>query len=363
MIGSIPFGVVMGIRLRVHITFLLLLAWVAWEATLEAGWHTGFWTAMVMATVFACVLLHELGHSIVAMRFGVRVHSITLLPIGGVASMGHIPDRPLHEFLVAVAGPMVNVVIGGLLVAIGGVPPFGEMAALPATAGDWLRFVTVANIMLVLFNLVPAFPMDGGRMLRSGLAVFMPYGDATDVAAETGRVIALLFVVLGWMLNPLLPLVGIFVFWGAGMEARSVRVRVALEGKTVADLVRGAPVVLRAGDTLDHCAELFVRHGAADFPVVDDDGRLIGLLPQSRWARLKGNPAETRVGSIMLRRFISIHEKTEATKLYADARYLRQESFPVVRDGVVTGVVRLRDLLAAAEAARPRRRGWFMDAG
>jgi Zn-dependent protease len=370
MRGSIPLGSVLGIRLRVHITFVILLCWVAVEAGRAGGLATGLWTAALLTLAFFCILLHELGHSVVAIKFGVRVHSITLLPIGGVASMGHIPERPLHEFLISIAGPLVNVIIAAALLFTRGFPDFNSAALLPASLGDCLDFLTTANLALVVFNLIPAFPMDGGRMLRSGLAAFMTYGRATAVAASLGQVIALLFVTVGWHWNPLLPLIGLFVFWGAGSEARSVRVRIALQGKRVADVMRQPASVTEPDATLDQCAQALALDGSTDFVVVDGEGRPVGILPCSAWANLRGDPSKTRVGDVMLRRFATVQQEAEAVKLYMDVRLFRQDVFPVVHEGRVTGIVRIEDILRATgewQEGRPgrakTRRGWFMDFG
>ncbi|HEY8241765.1 MAG TPA: M50 family metallopeptidase, partial [Kiritimatiellia bacterium] len=217
MRGSIPFGRVLGIRIRVHITFLLLLVWFMWMGWELEGMSGGVWSAVLLLSLFLCVLLHEFGHCIVAMRFGVRTHSITLLPIGGVANMDRIPERPLEEFLIAVAGPLVNVVIAAAFIAATGHwPDMAGLEELPHSFQELVPQIIRTNIILVLFNMIPAYPMDGGRVLRSLLATVMEYGMATTIAARVGQFVSLGFVLFGMEYSPLLPLIGLFIFWAAG---------------------------------------------------------------------------------------------------------------------------------------------------
>ena len=171
---SIPLGRVWGIPIRMHLTFILLLAWIAWLGWSVDGLRASLWAVALIICLFACVVLHELGHSLVAMRFGAHVRSVTLLPIGGVASMKSIPEKPYQELLVSLAGPSVNLVIAAVLVAVrGGYHPLGEQSVFPTNIGELADALVNANLILAVFNLIPAFPMDGGRVLRSLLALFL----------------------------------------------------------------------------------------------------------------------------------------------------------------------------------------------
>ena len=347
MRGSIPLGRVMGIRLSVHITFVLLLAWIMWLGWGMSGLAGSLWCGALLASLFLCVLLHELGHCVVAIRYGVTVRGITLLPIGGVASMSRIPERPMEEFLVAVAGPLVNVVIAGVLIAMtGGLPDLAGFDDIPNTMGELTQHIIRANIMLVVFNMIPAFPMDGGRVLRSGLAAMLPYLTATTIAARIGQVAALIFIIKGFDFSPVLPLIGVFIFWSAGTEMRSVRVRVVLQGVKVKDLMRPAPVALAPDDLLAKCAEIFHATRQRDFAVLSD-GRLVGILPHAHWSAelARRDPAIARAGAVMLRRFTVIHGETEALHLFQDQRFFRQKCFPVVDGGQIVGFVSTEDML------------------
>ena len=218
--GSWKLGRIAGIDISLHWTLLLLVAWVAFSA--PSGGAIG--QVAFVAALFGCVLLHELGHALAARQFGIGTRGITLLPIGGVASLERMPRRPLQELWIAVAGPLVNVVIATGLFLI--LVPVGALAAagiMSAQAVSWLQYLMWANISLVVFNMLPAFPMDGGRVLRSMLALRLPYLDATRLAAGIGKFVAMgmaaLAVISGhWMLL----LVAGFVAMAGSAEARMV---------------------------------------------------------------------------------------------------------------------------------------------
>lgn len=201
-----------GIDVSLHWTLLLFIAWTAFA---PAG---GIMGAITLSAIFACVLLHELGHSLAARQFGIHTSSITLLPIGGIAALERMPRKPAQELWIAVAGPLVNVVIAGLLFLSLG---FVQLIA-PSLAG-WVQYLMFANLVLVAFNLLPAFPMDGGRVLRSLLAMVMPYLQATRIAAGLGKVVALGLACLGLLSGHLmLMLAAGFVFFAGSAEARNV---------------------------------------------------------------------------------------------------------------------------------------------
>ncbi len=218
---SLRLARVSGIDIRVHATFLIVVLLGAIEAQQHYG-PAGFWFgALLICALFVCVTLHELGHSLVAQRFGVGVKEIVLLPIGGMAQLKSEPKKPWHELLIAVAGPLVNVIIAGILLALlrpASVDEFEAAFATPSLRafGSTLLFL---NVTMALFNMIPALPMDGGRVLRAILASFMGKPRATRIAAGVGQLVALGFVVFAFAKSqPLLGLIGAFVFFAAGQE-------------------------------------------------------------------------------------------------------------------------------------------------
>lgn len=272
---------VAGIPIYIHWTFLILIAWLIFAhvskgddlpTTIEG---VGF-----VLSIFGCVVLHELGHALTARRFGVPTSDITLLPIGGVARLQRIPEHPSQELAVALAGPAVNVVIVGLLLLLGVRPQPDLSDQQFLTNGRFLENLLIVNAFLVLFNLLPAFPMDGGRVLRALLAMTMEYGRATRIAATIGQLMAILFGFLGLQGNPMLLLIALFVWIGAEAEARQVQERLALGDVPVRAAMLTDFRTLSPTDSLGHAAELLLAGAQQDFPVVAD-GRVSGVLTRS----------------------------------------------------------------------------------
>src|SRR5271165_3910516 len=232
---SLRLGKLFGIDVRVHATFLFLLAWIA-LAYLMPG--RGAWVALggveFLLALFAIVVLHELAHALTARRFGIATREILLLPIGGVSRMDRMPSKPSQELLVSVAGPAMNLALAGVLLAA--LLATGQARAalhVSVAEGPLLAKLMWANVALAGFNLLPAFPMDGGRVLRSLLTLRMDRVKATDAAAGVGQAAALLFGLVGLFFNPLLVFIALFVWVGAQEEARHAHVRASLEGVPV----------------------------------------------------------------------------------------------------------------------------------
>ena len=251
---SLPIGRIFGISLRLHVTFLIFLAFIAYAGFTDEGLSGAGWAVAMFCSVFACIALHELGHSVVAQELGVQVKSITLLPIGGVAALRSIPENPWHEIAITVAGPMVNVAIACALIPFTGMPSHWLIVDMPRSFHGLLLTLTQANITLFAFNCIPAFPMDGGRLLRAVLALVLPYRQATTIAAMVGQGLAILFVVVGLKISFWLILIGAFIFLGAEGEERVVRMRSALRDLNVQDVMRpggGNAFALGPGVTRD----------------------------------------------------------------------------------------------------------------
>jgi Zn-dependent protease/CBS domain-containing protein len=281
--GSARIGRFAGIDVYVHFTFPLLLVWVAviyWNQThTVAGVVSGL--ALILS-LFICVVLHEYGHALTARRFGIGTRSITLLPIGGVALLESMPRDPRQEIVVALAGPAVNVAIAVvlyLLLRIGSQP--GALFGLDPGREALLPSLLAANVMLVVFNLLPAFPMDGGRVLRALLAMRMDRVRATRVAARVGQVLALGLGLLGLVGgNPFLVLVAVFVWFGAGSEAGAVEVDARLGKQAAGRAMITDFRTLAPDDPLSHAVDLTLAGSQKDFPVVEGD-RLAGVATQA----------------------------------------------------------------------------------
>ena len=342
---SMPLCHTFGIHIRIHVTFLLLLAWIAWLGWQSDGLQASLWAMAFVVCLFICIVLHELGHSLVAMRFGAEVRGITLLPIGGVASMRNIPEKPLHELLLSLAGPLVNVLIaGGLVIVRGGFPGWSGEMAVPRSAGELADDLIRTNTILVLFNLLPAFPMDGGRVLRSLLATVMPYARATAVASGTGQAIAILFMITGIVSNPFLLIIGLFVFWGAESEGHAVHIKSLLSGVQARDAMVTDFVSLHPEDRIDRCLEYVTHRRQEDFPVLLD-GRLVGVVSKTDWmTALHKEGAQVPIAHVMRTGFISLRPDADLSRIYQDLVSLKQRLFPVIEDGDMIGLLTPDDI-------------------
>ena len=268
-----------GIDVYVHATFLLLLAWVAWSYWNATGTLVGVGAEIALVLLlFLCVLLHEYGHALTARRFGIGTRSITLLPIGGLALLEQMPRDPRQEILVALAGPAVNLAIAAflwLVIAATGLAG----AELRLLSGRLLPTLLAANLVLAVFNLLPAFPMDGGRVLRAALAMRMDRVRATWIAARIGQGLAIGLGILGLMGNPILLLIAAFVWIGAGAEAGAVALDDGLSRQPAARAMVTSFRTLAPGDTLSRAVELTLSGTQKDFPVLDGE-RIAGVLTQ-----------------------------------------------------------------------------------
>jgi Zn-dependent protease/CBS domain-containing protein len=283
MTWSWRIGRIAGIPIFVHWTFLILIAWVVLGQWLQGhDLATALEGVAFVLALFGCVVLHELGHALAARRYGVPTADITLLPIGGVARLQRIPEHPPEELVIALAGPAVNLAIVAVLWALGARFP-GDVANPQhlVVARFWPKLLEV-NVFLFLFNLLPAFPMDGGRVLRALLAMRLEYSRATRIAASIGQLMAIGFGLLGLTGgNPILLLIALFVWIGAESEAVQVEERLALQGVPVRASMLTEYRTLAPDDTLGHAADLLLAGSQHDFPVLSADGQAAGLLTRS----------------------------------------------------------------------------------
>lgn len=295
-----------GIDVKVHVTFFLLLAFYGFHFHGQGGAAAAVQGVIFICLVFLCVTLHEFGHALAARRYGIHTHDITLLPIGGLARLERMPDKPIEELVVAICGPLVNVVIVIALL------PFTslDLAALERFGPSLLQMVFAANVMLVLFNLIPAFPMDGGRVLRALLAMRLDYTRATNIAAGIGQTLAF-FGGLYALLNgpPMLALVALFVFFGAQSEAAHAQMRSVSNGMRVRDAMITRFEALPHTATLHAACEAVLHTSQTDFPVVNTTGAVCGVLTRDDLiVALRKSGADTPIAEIMRTDVPSIHD-------------------------------------------------------
>lgn len=349
MAGSLKLGKIAGIKVFVHWTFFLLIGWIFTMHMMAGRGPTAAAMGVVfILALFGCVVLHELGHALAARRYGVATKDITLLPIGGVARLERIPRNPTHELVVALAGPAVNVVIA-LVILIGLLA--ANRAELirngAALQGNFFVQLMAVNIFLVVFNLIPAFPMDGGRVLRALLARRMNYAKATILAARVGQVIAVGFAVVGLFIlgNPMMVLVALFVFFGARNEAGAVQVTDSLTGVQVQDAMMTNFRVLNAGDLLSVAADELIHGSQQDFPVTDGE-QVVGVLTRDDLvAALAQIGPERRVGEVMRPTCGVVSATDQLEKPYEMLRAENCSTVPVVREGHLVGMITLENIL------------------
>ncbi len=272
-----------GIDVYVHTTFLLLIGWFGYSYWLERqNWGDVLTGILFILALFACVVLHEYGHALTARKYGIKTRDITLYPIGGVARLERMPDKPIEELWVALMGPAVNVVIAmGLfayLFLTNGLVPITD---LTIASGSFAERLMTLNIVLVLFNLIPAFPMDGGRVLRAILAMRMEYTQATQVAAGVGQGFAFLMGFIGLFSDPFLLFIAFFVWIGASQEASMVQMKNSVGGIPVTRAMMTDFQTLSQRDTLARVVGLILAGSQHDFPVVDNDGHVLGILERN----------------------------------------------------------------------------------
>ncbi|HVK58137.1 MAG TPA: site-2 protease family protein [Candidatus Kapabacteria bacterium] len=268
-----------GIDVKVHATFLLLLGFYGFAFYGQGGLSAAVQGVIFITLVFCCVLLHEFGHALAARRYGINTPDITLLPIGGLARLDRMPEKPMEELVVAVAGPLVNVVIAGLLAPFVSFRTMAQPDVLEHFSFGLIPQLFIANCILVAFNMIPAFPMDGGRILRAFLAMRMDYAKATNIAASIGQTLAFtgaLFALVWW--KPMLMLVAIFVFFGAQSEAAHAQMRSITNGLRVRDAMVTRFETLPRTATLQDAVQAVLNTSQHDFPVVDEAGTVIGIL-------------------------------------------------------------------------------------
>ncbi|MBK7584184.1 MAG: site-2 protease family protein [Myxococcales bacterium] len=352
---------VRGIAIRVHVTFLLVVALGGFEWGVSHGALGALFGAVLVCLLFACVALHELGHSLVAQRLGVSVREILLLPIGGVARLGREPKSALDELLIAVAGPLVNVVIACLLVgasllhagsawfAGGG---FVRSLVAPPSAATLVAVLISANVALAVFNMIPALPMDGGRVFRALLTFVFGKLKATNIAATVGQVIAAGLAIFGLLsANLILVFIGVFVFMGAAQERSTARALSALAGLSAGDAVDTRALCLEPGDMLGVAMQHALRSGQPFYPVVLGE-RLVGNISREEILRaVRRSGPLTFVAGVMSRDLEEVDLTEPLTEVRS--RLIERGGRPLVVRGPhgPLGLISLDDLARAASMA------------
>ena len=352
---------VRGIDVRLHITFPLILLWAAYQFGLANGDLNGaLFGVVAISLLFVLVTFHELGHSFAAQYFGFSVKQIVLSPLGGVAQLTEMPEKPVQEFIVAIAGPAVNIlaaIIMGLIALGAGLPLFNPLLVSGGAVGFGLdalfSYIFFYNILLAAFNLLPAFPLDGGRIFRSLLALKLEYVQATTVAATVGRALAIMLGLYGLFNGGIfLVFIAIFIFTAGGQEAQMVRVRSVMRGIKVEQVYSRTAYHLTPYSTVQQALNLMILgRGQTDFPIVDGE-RLVGFLSREELLRAKQTAAPHSYVSAFMQ---DVEPASAADDLYQVQRRMsedRLESLPVVSAGRYLGLITQQQILAGLRTVR-----------
>lgn len=318
--GALFLGKYQGIKVFIHWTFLILPLWIA-IVNYNAGHSlsTIIWNILLLLAVFVCITLHEFGHALTAKKYNFKTKHITLLPIGGVASFEAIPEKPNQEFLVAIAGPLVNFAIGGLLAIFFLLTGtlVRPVESLVPNGQNFFYLLMLINVFIGVFNLLPAFPMDGGRILRALLSFKMERTVATKIASALGQLMAVIFIISGFFYNWFLIIIGIFVYLGAKAELTMVQSVYVLKGHTVNDVMMQEYHTIAPEDTLGDAIKTLLNSEVRNFLVVDNENILGTLNRQQIFSAVDDNWDEsTPVRQIMNNDVKIITPTTPLNELY-----------------------------------------------
>lgn len=349
---SLQLGRYFGIPVSIHWTFIFILIFVAWQG-FKAGLNNNevMINLLLVLSVFLCVLLHEFGHALMAKRFDIKTHSIVLLPIGGIASLEKMPDEPKKELLVALAGPLVNFVIALILLPfiINDIPAFFDPEQannfLSGQLKAFLGALFLLNILLALFNLLPAFPMDGGRVLRALLGFSMPAHRATLIAARVGQFMAILFVIIALFTNQIfLILIGVFIFLGARAESEMKTNQFMMTGFKVKDIMLTEYVTLDVNDTIGKAVEVLLQTQSSDFLIMEGES-FAGVLSRNDLIKtLHEKGKEERIATAVSESAILSPNDT-LEKVYMLAHQSPARMWPVMENGKLIGALDYENIM------------------
>lgn len=356
---SFKIGRLLGIELRIHLSFFLIVAWAAyiWGSSSVNQTEGAAYGVLIISMLFLCVVIHELAHSKMAQHYGAEVDSITLLPIGGVSQLKSMPEEPKKELMVSVVGPLSNVVIAALLLVLLTLLPNKEPIAgmtgdefmdfiIGVSLQGFLTYMLLINVMLAVFNLLPAFPLDGGRVLRSLLAMFMPSVQATRIAKTIGQVLALGLGTAGLLVGQIFwVIIAVFIFFGAGQEGAGAEMKNILTRLTVRQALTGRFDSVGPDMPLGDVVNIALRSYQEDFPVLDDTGKLVGLLTRSNLlGGLHQRGPDARVSEFMEANFPSVGPDDDFSRVFERMNESRLKAIPVVDGDDLLGIITVEHL-------------------
>ncbi|PKN88646.1 MAG: site-2 protease family protein [Chloroflexi bacterium HGW-Chloroflexi-8] len=335
-----------GIDVRIHSTFLLLIAWIGFSYWISQKSIVAVLNGILfILLLFFFVILHEFGHALAARKFGIATKDITLLPIGGVARIEKMPKEPRQELRVALAGPLVNLVLAVILFfwlfISNGLPSISQLSL---TGGSLLERLAFVNLSLFLFNLIPAFPMDGGRVLRALLATKMDYARATQTAATFGQGFALIFGIIGLFSNPFFLFIALFVWIGAGQESSSVQIKESIGGIPVRQAMVTNFQTLSPTQRISDAITAILSGYQQDFPILNGD-QMVGILTRPAIMQAIAREGATiNIASVMEKNFVSVNSDEMLDVVMGKLQTCGCTSVPVFENGALIGLITMENM-------------------
>lgn len=350
MKNSLKIFTVRGISIYLHWTFGLLIVLMLFvQSATGTAVTEAIWSVAAIVAVFACVVLHELGHAFAARRYGIRTKTIMLLPIGGISTMEKMPEKPIPEIIVSAAGPLVNLLIAAILLPfIYGYPPFWKAAEVPGYVNqdNFIYYLYVINIMLALFNLIPAFPMDGGRILKGILGLFTDTTRATAIAAFTGRIIAAMFIVSGLVVFDIfLMLIGLFIIVSGAGEEKLIYLKAAARGTYLKDLAPNEYHSFPPDMMISEAAEKMLQCQDKYFLVMDRTA-VAGIIDRNTILRaLSNGKHQESVRKFMTADIRKLDGESPVPEVIDILAVSKVPALPVVSGGQVTGTINMQHII------------------
>lgn len=339
------------IDIYIHQTFLLLLLWFGFTNYQRHGtFIAALEGVLFIIALFACVVLHEYGHALTARRFGIKTKHITLLPIGGVAAMEKMPEKPSQELLIAFAGPAVNIIIAmGLYMILQMTPTIDQKIPL-SISNSWLINLLIVNIFLAIFNLIPAFPMDGGRILRAALAMKMQYANATLWASNIGKLFAILFTAYGLYSNQyMLALIGVFLWLGATAENKSTQFKHKIKQLSIQHIMIKDFTILRPDDDLAIAERIYQQNLQQDFPIGDKSNISHVLSFNALKTALQHYDKSTAINTLSLSEVLTVDIDVNIQQLTEQLKQSPYKMIAVKDKGHVVGIIGIQQILSLAD--------------
>jgi Zn-dependent protease len=335
---------IFGIPVELHISFLLLMLAIYLVAVFNLIPGVDVVVAILITLLFVTVVLHELTHSYVAQRYGVEIERIVLLPIGGVSAMKELPKDPHQELRIALAGPLTNLVIAAVLYPV--FLFYGN--SLSPSLNFLLYYFILLNLLLGAFNLLPAFPMDGGRVLRAFLAERMNFIKATELAASIGKQLAIIMAIVGVFFNPFLIFIAIFVYLGADQESKMVLVNTLLEGIYVRDIMTREVKTVKPTDTVADVLKIMFQHKHMGYPV-DQNGEMVGIITFHDLSGIREDERDLPVSKFMTKNLIVTEPDEDVSQSLERLNLNKVGRLPVMDHGELVGIISKTDIIKALE--------------